>query len=122
MGSNAPMDAGQTKSILFDHLHVVHIFVFTGGDGPNNQEVRVSPRDPSDIPGSDPHPHIHGDYKSYPFQLKPLLTAWLGPTGTFFVKETITKKIEIPMDTLYELVDNLTSELRIEDTGEEFML
>ena len=24
------------------------------------------------------------------------------------LKETITKKIEIPMDTLYELIDNLT--------------
>ena len=28
------------------------------------------------------------------------------------LKETITKKIEIPMDTLYEIVDNLTDEER----------
>lgn len=28
------------------------------------------------------------------------------------LKETITKKIDIPMDTLYELVDNLTDEER----------
>ena len=28
------------------------------------------------------------------------------------LKETITKKIEIPMDTLYELIDNLTDEDR----------
>jgi len=28
------------------------------------------------------------------------------------LKETITKKIEIPMDTLFELVDNLTAEER----------
>ncbi|MBU4014018.1 MAG: hypothetical protein KJ550_11190 [Proteobacteria bacterium] len=28
------------------------------------------------------------------------------------LKETITKKIEIPMDTLYELIDNLTSDER----------
>jgi len=28
------------------------------------------------------------------------------------LKETITKKIEIPMDTLYELIDNLTDEER----------
>ena len=28
------------------------------------------------------------------------------------LKETITKKIEIPMDTLYEIVDNLTAEER----------
>ncbi len=26
------------------------------------------------------------------------------------LKETITKKIEIPIDTLYELIDNLTDE------------
>ncbi len=30
------------------------------------------------------------------------------------LKETITKKIEIPMDTLYELIDNLTDEERKE--------
>ena len=28
------------------------------------------------------------------------------------LKETITKKIEIPMDTLFELIDNLTAEER----------
>jgi predicted transcriptional regulator len=28
------------------------------------------------------------------------------------LKETITKKIEIPMDTLYKIVDNLTDEER----------
>jgi len=28
------------------------------------------------------------------------------------LKETITKKIEIPMDTLYQIVDNLTDEDR----------
>jgi hypothetical protein len=28
------------------------------------------------------------------------------------LKETITKKIEIPMDTLYEIIDNLTDEER----------
>jgi len=28
------------------------------------------------------------------------------------LKETITKKIEIPMDTLYEIIDNLTVEER----------
>ena len=28
------------------------------------------------------------------------------------LKETITKKIEIPMDTLYELIDNLTDKER----------
>ncbi len=28
------------------------------------------------------------------------------------LKETITKKIEIPMDTLYDLIDNLTDEER----------
>lgn len=28
------------------------------------------------------------------------------------LKEAITKKIEIPMDTLYELIDNLTDEQR----------
>ena len=28
------------------------------------------------------------------------------------LKETITKKIEIPMDTLYDVVDNLTEEER----------
>ncbi len=32
------------------------------------------------------------------------------PQITF--KETITKKIEIPMDTLFELIDNLTAEER----------
>jgi hypothetical protein len=26
------------------------------------------------------------------------------------IKETVTKKIEIPMDALYELIDNLTNE------------
>jgi len=30
------------------------------------------------------------------------------------LKETITKKIEIPMDTLYEIIDNLTDEERKE--------
>ena len=28
------------------------------------------------------------------------------------LKETITKKIEIPMDTLYEIIENLTNEER----------
>ena len=28
------------------------------------------------------------------------------------LKETITKKIEIPMDTLYQIIDNLTDEDR----------
>ena len=28
------------------------------------------------------------------------------------LKETITKKIDIPMDTLYEIIDNLTDEER----------
>jgi len=28
------------------------------------------------------------------------------------LKETITKKIEIPMDTLYQIIDNLTEEDR----------